>query len=320
MKVMQAMRKMPGGVLLIPAIIGLTINSTFPDALKIGSFTTALFKGATTPFLALFMLCAGAQIDIKKAKIALGKGFILTITKILVGACIGLLIGKVFGNSGILGLSILAIIPAMTNSNSSLFAAIAGETGDDTDVGAVSIIAINNGPLFSMIILGTSGFANIPVTSFIAVLIPVVVGFILGNIDSEWRDLLSHGNMLIPFLGFSIGSSLKFQSIINAGAPGLILGITTLVLTGFAGYFVYGIFHGERAIGAAIGTTAGIATATPMAIAAIDPSLAQFAQSATIQVSASVVITAFLCPILVTYLSKRNKKKRLKVNLETEKI
>ncbi|MHC6178877.1 2-keto-3-deoxygluconate permease [Clostridium sp. JNZ X4-2] len=80
------------------------------------------------------------------------------------------------------------------------------------------------------------------------------------------------------------------------------------------------MFHGERAIGAAIGTTAGIATATPMAISAIDPSLAQFAQSATIQVSASVVITAFLCPILVTYLSKRNKKKGLKVNLETEKI
>lgn len=316
MNVMKSMKKLPGGVLLVPAIIGLIINSTAPNLLQIGGFTTALFKGATTPFLALFMLCAGAQIDIRKAKIALAKGAILTITKVLVGACIGLIIGKIFGHSGIFGLSILAIIPAMTNSNSSLFAAISGETGDDTDVGTVSIIALNNGPLFSMLILGTAGFANIPITSFVAVLVPVLVGFILGNIDPDWRELLSHGHMLIPFLGFSIGASLKFQTIIDAGVPGLVLGLATLILTGMAGYFVYGIFHGQRAIGAAIGTTAGIATATPMAIAAIDPSLSQFAQSATVQVSASVVITAFLCPILVTYLSKRNKK--LSESLETE--
>lgn len=312
MQIVKSMKKVPGGMLLVPAVIGLLINTLFPNALKIGGFTQALFKDSTQPLLALFVLCAGSQIDIKKAKIALTKGAVLTITKILIGAVIGLLIGKVFGNSGILGLSILAIIPAMTNSNSSLFAALSGEMGDDTDVGAVSVIALNNGPLFTMVILGSTGLAKISYTQFVAVLVPIVVGFILGNLDSEWRKLLSHGHMLIPFLGFSIGASLSVQNVIHAGIPGLVLGLATLLFTGLGGYFVYGIFHGKRAIGAAIGTTAGVASATPMAIAAVDPSFAQFAKNATVQVSASCLITAILCPLLVSYLSNRLKRKENK--------
>lgn len=167
-----------------------------------------------------------------------------------------------------------------------------------------------------MLILGASGFANIPIISFVAVIIPVLVGFILGNLDPDWRDLLSHGHMLIPFLGFSIGASLNLQTILNAGIPGLILGIVTLLTTGLGGYFVYGIFHGKRAVGAAIGTTAGIASATPMALAAIDPVFAPFATSATVQVSASVIITALLCPLLVNYLSKREIKLKSGIKLE----
>lgn len=318
MQITKYMKKLPGGMLLIPAIVGLAINTLFPDALKVGGFTQALFKDSTQTLLALFVLCAGSQIDVKKAKVAVTKGIVLTVTKILVGAVIGLLIGKIFGNKGILGLSILAIIPAMTNSNSSLFAALSGEVGDETDTGAVSIIALNNGPLFTMIILGSSGLAKISYTQFIAVLVPIIVGFILGNIDSEWRKLLSHGHMLIPFLGFSIGASLSIQNVINAGIPGLVLGLATLLFTGLGGYLVYGMFKGNRAIGAAIGTTAGVASATPMAIAAVDPSLAEFAQNATVQVSASCLITAILCPLLVSCLS--NLRKRNTIKLESEEV
>ena len=309
MQITKYMKKVPGGMLLIPAVIGLVINTLAPNALKIGGFTQALFKDSTHTLLALFVLCAGAQIDIKKAKIAITKGVVLTVAKVLIGAAVGLLIGKVFGNKGILGLSILAIIPAMTNSNSSLFAALSGEIGDETDTGAVSIIALNNGPLFTMIILGSSGLAKIPYTQFIAVLVPIIVGFVLGNLDPQWRKLLSHGPMLIPFLGFSIGASLSLQNVIEAGIPGFILGLATLAITGLGGYLVYGVFKGNRAIGAAIGTTAGVASATPMAIAAVDPSFAEFAQSATVQVSASCLITAILCPLLVSYLSNLRKKK-----------
>lgn len=320
MQIMKSMKKVPGGMLLVPMIIGLIINTAFPHALKIGGFTQALFKDSTQPLLALFILCSGAQIDIRTAKTALSKGAVLTIAKIAIGAVVGLLIAKIFGNAGILGLSVLAIIPAMTNSNSSLFAALASEIGDKTDVGGVSIIALNNGPLFTMIILGLSGLAKISYVQFVAILVPIIIGFILGNLDPEWRKLLSHAHMLIPFLGFSIGVSLNLKNVIHAGMPGVVLGLATLIFTGLGGYFVYGIFHdSNRAVGAAIGTTAGVASATPMALAAIDPSMAQFAQNATVQVSASCLITAILCPILVSYLSDKAKKNKVQINVKNEK-
>ncbi|MGI6298869.1 MAG: 2-keto-3-deoxygluconate permease [Saccharofermentanales bacterium] len=45
-----------------------------------------------------------------------------------------------------------------------------------------------------------------------------------------------------------------------------------------------------------IGTTAGNAVATPAAIAAIDPTWLPYAEVATAQVAASIVVTAILIP------------------------
>lgn len=310
MKILKSMQKVPGGMLVIPLVLAMLINSFFPHALSIGSFTTALFKNATQPLLALDMFCAGSQINMKTARVSLAKGGLLTLVKVAVGGCIGLVIGRLAGPSGILGLSVLAILPAMTNSNSSLFAALAEQNGDETDVGALSIIALNNGPLFTMLLMGSSGIASISPISFVAIIVPIIVGFILGNLDADWKDFLKHSKMLIPFLGFSIGASLNLQNILKAGGPGVLLGFATVLITGLAGYLIYGVFKGSvRAVGAAIGTSAGIAAATPSMIAAIDPAMKAFVSSATVQISASIIVTAVFCPVLVSLLKRAAKKK-----------
>ena len=51
-------------------------------------------------------------------------------------------------------------------------------------------------------------------------------------------------------------------------------------------------------MGAAIGTTAGVATTTPTAVAMADPSFQPQVETATAQTAAAVVITAVLCPFL----------------------
>ena len=58
-------------------------------------------------------------------------------------------------------------------------------------------------------------------------------------------------------------------------------------------------------VGAAVGTTAGNAVATPAALAAVDKSLAPIEAASTVQIAAAIIVTAILCPILVSYLNKR---------------
>ncbi len=46
----KTMQKVPAGLMLIPLVLGVLINSFAPDALRIGGFTQALFKdGALAP-------------------------------------------------------------------------------------------------------------------------------------------------------------------------------------------------------------------------------------------------------------------------------
>lgn len=314
MKILKSVQKVPGGLMVIPLLMGATINTLAPQVLEIGGFTTALFKGSATALIALFVLCNGAQIDVKQAGKPLYKGIVLTAVKFLIGAVIGWLVGKTYGNAGILGLTPLALVGALTNSNGGLYAALAGQYGDSTDVGAISILSINDGPFFTMIAFGVTGLANIPFMAFIAVLVPIVIGFILGNLDEDLREFLGKGTtLLIPFFAFPLGAALDFRTIIQAGLPGLMLGVLVAVLTGLGGYFASGLFGERKAVGAAIGTTAGNAVGTPAALALADPSLEQYVASSTAQIAAAVIVTAILCPLIVSYLDKLNKKKNGKI-------
>jgi 2-keto-3-deoxygluconate permease len=310
MKILKSVQKVPGGLMVIPLLLGATINTFFPKALEIGGFTTALFKNSATALIALFVLCNGAQIDVKQAGKPLYKGVVLTLVKFILGAAIGWIVGKTCGMQGILGLTPLALVAAITNSNGGLYAALAGQYGDSTDVGAISILSLNDGPFFTMLAFGISGLANIPFIAFIAVLIPILVGFILGNLDEDMRKFLANGQtLLIPFFAFPLGAALDFRTIIKAGLPGLVLGVIVVVVTGFGGYLSTALFGKKKAVGAAIGTTAGNAVGTPAALALADPSLQPLVASATAQIAAAVIVTAILCPLLVSYLDKKDKAK-----------
>jgi len=295
--------------MIIPLVLGALVNTVFPQALEIGGFTTHLFKTGAMPILAVFLFCNGAQINARQAGAPLIKGVALTLIKFLIGAALGILVNSLFGPTGVLGIAPLAIVAAITNSNGGLYAALAGEYGDSTDVGAVSILSINDGPFFTMLAFGVTGIADIPFMALVATIVPIIIGFILGNLDEELREFLNKGTvLLIPFFAFPLGSALNFGQIIEAGLPGIILGVACTILTGFGGYWTMKLIRAERPqVGAAIGTTAGNAVATPAAIAAVDPSLAGVEPSATVQIAAAIIVTAILCPILVSYLNKKEK-------------
>lgn len=317
--IIKTMKKFPGGMMIIPLLLGAIVNTVFPAFLNIGGFTTAMFSKTAAPtFVGIFVFCCGATINFKEIGIPFYKGSVLLVTKLAVGIAIGVLIGKAFGPAGLLTITPLAIISALANSNSIMYSILADQYGDATDAGAVGVLALDDGPFFTMIALGISGMATIPFMSLVSVIIPLIIGLILGNLDKDWRDLAEKGmELIVPFNGFALGAGMNLRDVVVAGVPGVVLGLVSLLATGLIAYVVYNWFFGRKnktAVGAGIGNTAGNAVATPMMVAQADTSgaLAPVAAVATAQVTAACVVTSILCPILVSWLDRRLRKKEAK--------
>lgn len=317
MKIVENMKKFPSGMMVIPLIIGTLINTFIPHILEIGGFTTALFKTGTPTMVGLFILCSGASINFKEVGVPLIKGSVLTLLKFIIGVLIGWGLNLIFGDKAILGLGPLAVITAVTNSNGAIYTALAQEFGDKTDPGAIAILSLNDGPFLTMIALGTTGIAEIPIIAFVAALVPLIIGMILGNLDDEFRKILQNGLlMILPFNGFLFGSNINLRQIFEAGIGGISLGIITFVFTGILTYYIYSFIRGKKdPMGMAIGTTGGNAIAVPAAVAMADPTLEPIVPIATAQVAASVVITTIITPFLTGYFSKKANKENSQLGI-----
>jgi len=307
MKVMSTLKRIPGGLMVVPLIVGAALNSLFPEVLQIGGFTTAIAGGAA-PLIGAFLFCMGAGIRIRAAPLAMRKGAAITLSKFASGTALGLAIGYFWGSDGFWGLSVLAVISATTNTNGGLYAALAGEFGDETDVASIAIISINDGPFLTMIALGAAGVAQIPFLALLGVVLPILVGMILGNLDEEARHFfLTGGMVLIPIFAFSLGCGLEAAMLLKAGLPGLFLGFVVVFVGGFFNIRADRLAGGTGIAGAAASSTAGNAVATPAALALADPSLEPLAGQATAQVAAACLASTLLTPLLVALVHKNRK-------------
>lgn len=306
MKILGTMRKFPAGTMVIPLLLGCLINTFCPDMLLVGSFTTGLFKNGLPTLIGLFFFCSGATLDVRMAGSSLQRGVILTALKFFVGFGLGLLLNALFGPAGILGLTPLVMISAVTNSNGVIYTILASQYGEEADVGAISILSINDAPFLTMVALGVSGMGSFSPMAIIASIIPMILGFIVGNLDHEWRDILATGMILLPpFNGFAIGSGMNLFNMLNAGISGILLGFIVLLFTGVFTFIIYSLIRRRPdPMGAAIGTTAGVAATTPAAVAMADPTFEPYVESATAQTAAAVIITAILCPLMVSFFKK----------------
>jgi len=309
MKIKATIEKVLGGMMVIPLILGALIKTFFPEFLKIGGFTTAI---AANPLaiLGVFLVCMGAGMEVKAAPTAIKIGVVQTLTKYGVAVIIGLLVSHFFGENGLWGISSLAFIAAMSSTNGGLYTALTAEFGTKEEVGAIAILSIKDGPFLTMIALGSAGLASIPFMTLVGVILPLVIGVILGNLDPDMRTFLSKAGMvMIPFFAFGLGCGINLETIYLAGFSGILLGLLTVVICGFFTILTDKATGGTGVAGAANSSTAGNAVATPAAVAMVDPSLASAAAIATPQVAAAVITTALLVPVLTAFIAKRNKRK-----------
>src|ERR1700758_3020557 len=196
-RIKRAIERVPGGMMIVPLLLGALVATFVPDMPKFfGSFTNALFTGAL-PILAVFYVCIGASIDVKATPHIVKKGGALFAAKvgtaILVGVVLGHFLGEQPITSGLFaGLSTLAVVAAMNDTNGGLYMALMGQYGRSEDVGAYSIMSLESGPFLTMVTLGVAGLSAFPWQTLVGSILPLTVGIVLGNLDKQLRDFLGH--------------------------------------------------------------------------------------------------------------------------------
>jgi 2-keto-3-deoxygluconate permease len=307
----RTIERIPGGMMIVPLLIGSLVATFLPDTPKFfGSFTNALFTGAL-PILAVFYVCMGASINIKSTPYLLKKGGTLLATKVGIAVLIGIVLGHFLGeqpiSSGLFaGISTLAVVAAMNDTNGGLYMALMGQYGRSEDVGAYSVMSLESGPFLTMVTLGIAGLSAFPWPTLVGSILPLALGMLLGNLDRDMRDFLAKAvPVMIPFFALALGASLDLHNVWQAGLLGLGMGVAVVVLTGIPLFFADRLTGGTGVAGVAAATTAGNAAAVPALIAAANPVYAEAAKSATILVAACVVVTAILAPLLTAAVAKR---------------
>ncbi len=316
MRILKTIEKIPGGLMLVPLFLGAIIHTLAPSSGEyFGSFTNGLMTG-TVPILAVWFFCMGAGINIKATGTVLRKSGTLVITKIAVAWVVALVASMFIPDGGIqtgvfAGLSVLALVAAMDMTNGGLYASIMQQYGTKEEAGAFVLMSIESGPLVTMLILGSTGLAAFEPQAFVGAVLPFLLGFLLGNLDSDLRDFFSKATTtMIPFFGFALGNSIDLGVIVQTGIGGILLGIFVIIITGIplilADKYIGG---GNGTAGLAASSTAGAAVANPMIIATMAPEFMPVAQSATSLVAAAVIVTSILVPILTAFWSQHMNKK-----------
>lgn len=312
MKIKQTLDKIPGGIMLIPLLLGATLNTFAPGTAEYyGGFTKGIITG-TVPILAVWFFCIGASINLRATGTVLRKSGVLVVTKIAVAWLVAILASQLIPEHGIeagllAGLSTLALVSAMDMTNGGLYASLMNQYGTKEESGAFVLMSVESGPLMTMVILGATGLASFQGHHFVGAILPFLIGFALGNLDPDLKEFFSKATgTLIPFFGFALGNTINFSVIIDTGLLGILLGLAVIIVTGIplilADKWLAG---GNGTAGVAASSTAGAAVANPMIIAQMNPAFAPVAQSATALVATCVIVTAVLVPILTAVYSKR---------------
>lgn len=306
MRIKHAMDRIPGGLMLVPLLLGALCKTFAPTApAYFKGFTQGIMTGVI-PILAVWFFCMGASIKLSATGTVLRKSGTLVVTKLLAAWAIVLVASLVIPTEGIhagffAGLSILAIVCAMDMTNGGLYASLMQSYGTREEAGAFVLTSIESGPLMSMIILGASGAAHFEPQIFIGAVLPFLVGFLLGNLDPKLREFFTPGGQLmIPFFAFALGNTIDLGTLLSPlAALGVVLALAVIVLTAIplilADRFIGG---GTGTAGIAASSTAGAAAANPLAIAAVAPQFDAVARDATVLVAICIVVTSLVVPII----------------------
>lgn len=299
---LKFMKKIPGGLLLIPMLISAIFYTFFPNFFNVGTVSGTFFtKKGINYILGLICFLSATSLDLKNLKNIIRKQGSILLLKFIISLIFGILFVKFFGLDGIFGISALAFITCICSLNPALYLALSYDYGDKDDIAAFSLAEILCMPAFPILIFSISKSSVIDWTPLISILIPLIFGIIIGNFDREMAEFFYPAiNILTPFMGWSFGSGINLISAFKASFQGFFISILFYILTLPILFFYERKILKENGITSiGISSIAGLSTSVPEILANSDQTLASLCQTATAQIALGVLLTSFFTPFIM---------------------
>lgn len=314
--ILKMVRKVPAGLMIVPLALGSIFYTFFPQVLEIGVPFSAAFssKGIMT-LVGMALFFSGTQFKPSQVKTTLKRGGTLALSKLLLGIAASVAFIFLFGNDGVWGISSLAVTVSLTSIVPAIYIGMMDSYGDEIDKASYGILNLISIPAIPICILSFSSSGGLNYMALLASLLPFLLGMLLGNLDPKLAELFRPaGTIILPFLGFCLGSSINLMSCIYAFGEGLFLTALYLLVNNLPLLFVEKKLLKQR--GHASSAFCGIAAmslAIPAMLAELDPSYQPYVASASAQIASAVVFTNILTPVITKLVVMQSERKRKKL-------
>ena len=314
----KSLQKVPAGTMFVPLIIGAIITTVCQGLLGFSLWDTLgnpmkdMFSSSGQMLLiGLMLFCTGTQLRLGDLKEALHRGVLLILVRLGVAYALCALFYCAFGYDGILGISFLAFTCAVTSANAALYMGIIQPFGDKADKASFGVMLICSMPLLPLLFLGffgTSGFGSAQVMQIVSLLIPFILGMLLGNLDEDIRKVFAGGNAIIlPFLGFEFGSTINLFEAFKMIPQGLLLSAVYFIVVIVPSYvFERRVLHRPGYASFASASLAGVALSIPTMAAASNAAFEPYVSGAVAVLAFVLAVTNILCPFMVRWILKRH--------------
>ncbi len=234
------LNKIPAGTMFVPLLISAIICTlTIEFNLGAPEGTTELGHGVTlwqylgNPMQDLFgstgqmlmiglmLFCTGTMIK-PHDFVEVGKrGIWIILARLIPAYVLSAIVYVVCGLNGFAGIDFVTLTCILTSANAALYMGIIQPYADKSDLGTFPIMLICSMPLLPFIFISSFGEGSTSLTQKImqifSLLIPFLLGVLLGNLDPKIRDVFKGGNAIIlPFLGFQFGSTINLTKLFDA--------------------------------------------------------------------------------------------------------
>lgn len=313
------MKKIPGGLLLIPMLISAIFTTFCPNLFYIGGLTEALFtKKGINYVVALLTFTSATTLDFKSLTKVLKKQGLMLVLKIVLCLIFSLIFFKLFSKEGVFGISLLSFVCILSSLNPSLYIALTKDYATKTDESAFGLLGLLCVPVFPIIIYSIAQSQAIDYMPIVSTLIPLILGILVANFDKDFAKIFKGSTtMLTPFMGWSFGTGINLIESFKAGFQGFVMVVIFYILMALPIYlFEVKTLKGSGVSALAMSSVAGLTVSVPLILAPSSEFLKSIASQCASQIALTVVITSVITPILVKAIAKR---KGIEINQEGDR-